>query len=266
MAVVVLASASGAPGVTTTALGLSLTWPRHVLLADCDRDPSQSIQAGYLGGMDAAGRGLGGLAQLHRQGAALAPELWRHTLPLTSGGPVQRRLLPGFTSAGACRLFEHVWTDLGQAFALLDEQGADVIVDAGRVSVTGLPSGLLAVADAVLLCVRSTLRSLAAARIYLIPLEDQLGSLASPGQLGLAVVGKGRPYSCGEISSQFGLKVLSEQVWSPKSAAVLSDGDDEPRRFASGPFMGAFRADATRLAEQITDARRVRAALLEPSR
>ena len=32
MAVVALASASGSPGVTTTALGLALLWPRPVLL------------------------------------------------------------------------------------------------------------------------------------------------------------------------------------------------------------------------------------------
>ena len=36
MAVVVLASAGHAPGVTTTALGLALTWPRSALLVDAD--------------------------------------------------------------------------------------------------------------------------------------------------------------------------------------------------------------------------------------
>lgn len=52
MAVIALASATGAPGVSTAALGLALTWPRHVLLADCDREPAQAVQAGYLRGMD----------------------------------------------------------------------------------------------------------------------------------------------------------------------------------------------------------------------
>ena len=36
MAVVALASASGSPGVTTTALGLALLWPRPVLLVEAD--------------------------------------------------------------------------------------------------------------------------------------------------------------------------------------------------------------------------------------
>ena len=34
MAVITLTSATGAPGVTTAALGLALTWPRDVLLVD----------------------------------------------------------------------------------------------------------------------------------------------------------------------------------------------------------------------------------------
>ena len=36
MAVIALASASGSPGVTTTALGLALLWPRPVLLVEAD--------------------------------------------------------------------------------------------------------------------------------------------------------------------------------------------------------------------------------------
>ena len=43
MAVLVLCSPVGSPGATTTALGLALGWPRDVLLADCDRDPSQAV-------------------------------------------------------------------------------------------------------------------------------------------------------------------------------------------------------------------------------
>ena len=118
MAVVLLASATGSPGVTTTALGLALAWPRHCLVADCDRDPSQAVQAGYLRGMDNGGRGLMSLAHLHREGTPLAPELWRHTLPLTQAGDRERRFLPGFSTAGASRLFEHVWDTLGEALYL----------------------------------------------------------------------------------------------------------------------------------------------------
>ena len=260
MAVVVCASATGAPGVTTTALGLALTWPRHVLLVDGDREPAQSIQAGYLRGMDHGGRGMMRLAQLHREGTLLAPELWRQTLPLVEGGDVQRRFLPGFTTPGAARLFEHVWPAFGEAVRALDGQGADVLVDIGRIGNSGLPLGLLASADAVLVGVRSSLRSLAAAHIHLPTLEDQLRTLNAVVPAALAVVGPARPYSTAEIAAQFGLPAWVEAPWDPKAAAVLSDGEPEPRRFAASSYMGRFRSQASMLQDRLIRARDVVAA------
>lgn len=261
MAVILLTSATGAPGVTTTSLGLALSWPRHVLLADCDREPAQAVQAGYLRGMDHGGRGLMTLAHLHREGNPLAPELWRQTLPLTEDGDIQRRYLPGFTSPGASRLFEHVWPALGEAFEVLDPQGVDVLVDAGRLSTSGLPLGLLSAADAVLLTVRSSLRSLAGARIHLHTLTDQLAALPRQATLGLVIVGPGRPYSAGEIAAQFALPAWAEVPWDPKPAEVLSDGAPEPRRFFEGSFMGRFRADAKAISDRLARVRQAAVAV-----
>ena len=255
MAVLVLCSATGSPGVTTTALGLALGWPRDVLLADCDRDPSQAVQAGYLRGMDHGGRGLMALAQVHREGAALATEVWRQALPLTSGEDTRRRFLPGFASAGASRLFEHVWGALGEAFESLDEGGTDVLVDAGRVSPHGLPLGLLTVADAVLLTTRTGLRALAGVRIHLSTLADQVRALPSARDVGLVVVGPGRPYGSGEIAAQFGVPCWAEVGWDPRSAGVLSDGDPEPRRFRDSSFLGGFRSEAKSIADRVGRAR-----------
>jgi hypothetical protein len=50
MSLIVLASASGSPGVTTTALGLALTWPRPVLLVEADPTGGSAVAAGYLRG------------------------------------------------------------------------------------------------------------------------------------------------------------------------------------------------------------------------
>jgi hypothetical protein len=255
MAVLLLTSATGAPGVTTTALGLALTWPRHVLLADCDRDPAQAVQAGYLRGLEHGGRGLVSLAHLHRDGAALGPEVWRQTLPLTQSSEPERRFLPGFTSAGSSRLFEHVWGAVGDALAGLDARGIDVVVDAGRIGVNGLPMGLLAAADAVVLCVRSTLRSLAAAQIHLATLGEQVRALPTTPPVALAVVGPGRPYSAAEISAQFAMPCWREPAWDPRAAEVLSDGADEPRRFHEAGFMSRIRAEAKGLSERMARGR-----------
>ena len=163
MAVVVCTSGPGSPGVTTTALGLALTWSRDVLLADCDREPAQAVQAGYLRGMDHGGRGLAALARVHRENRPIAAEIARHSVVLAESDTVGRRFLPGFTVPAAVRLFDIVWPALADAFAALDAQGIDVIVDAGQVGRDGLPLSLLARADAVCFTLRSPLRSLAAA-------------------------------------------------------------------------------------------------------
>ena len=66
MAWTLLAHCGGSPGVTTTALGLTLTWPGQALLVDADPHPSQTVLAGFLQGLPAGGRGLAGLAQHYR--------------------------------------------------------------------------------------------------------------------------------------------------------------------------------------------------------
>ena len=41
MAMLLLVSPGGAPGLTTTALGLALSWPRDVILIDADPCPGR---------------------------------------------------------------------------------------------------------------------------------------------------------------------------------------------------------------------------------
>lgn len=262
MAVIVCTGGPGSPGITTTALGLALTWSRDVLLADCDRHPSQAIQAGFLRGLDHGGRGLAGVARLHRENRPIVPELIHHTLPLTDQEQVRRRFLPGFSVPAAVRLFDVVWPELCDAFAALEEQGVDVIVDAGALGRDGLPAPLLARADAVCFHTRTSLRALAAARLHLPTLAEQLGSLPVDKPLGLVLVGPGRPYSTSEISSQFGLPCWAEVEWNPQLAAVLSDGEPEPRRYFSRSLPNQYRATGMQLQARIASARQVEQALV----
>jgi len=254
MATIVCASAAGAPGVTTTSLGLALTWSRDVLLADCDRDPSQAIQAGYLRGMDHGGRGLAALARLHRENRALAPDLWRHTVPLVQWGEEQRRFLPGFSQPATVRLFDSVWPELVDAFTALDERGVDVIVDAGRIGRDGLPLPLLAQADAVCILTHTSLRALAATRLHLPLVAEQLDQLPVAPAMGLVLVGPNKPYSSSEIAAQFGTPCWAELESNLKLASVLSDGAPEPRRFHNSSLMNQYRAMAARLRERVSNA------------
>ncbi|MFC2640667.1 MAG: hypothetical protein ACFN04_03740 [Propionibacterium acidifaciens] len=260
MTLVMLCSATGSPGVTTSALALSLGWPRGVLLVDCDRDPAQAVQAGWLRAAPVASRGLVDLAQAHRELQPIAPLLWGRTVPLPGPGsegadaveqaPV-RRFLPGFTHPGSAVVFEPVWVELAEALAALSGSGVDVVVDAGRIGRGGLPRPLLAAADAVLVVVRSSLRSLAAVRLHLDDLHSSLEEAASGARPGFLVVGPGMPYGDAEITGQLGLPVVADLGWRPEQAAVLSDGVPAPRRFEQRGLLRGARAAASALASSL---------------
>lgn len=254
MAIIICASAAGAPGVTTTTLGLALTWSRDVMLTDCDRDPSQAIQAGYLRGMDHGGRGLAALARLHRENRALAPDLWRHTVPLSEQDEKQRRFLPGFSQPATVRLFDSVWPELADAFADLAEQGMDVIIDAGRIGREGLPAPMLAHADAICILTNTSLRALAATRLHLPLVAEQLDNLPVAAAMGLVLVDPNKPYSGSEIAAQFGTPCWAELERNDKLAAVLSDGAPEPRKFLESSLMNQYRVMGLRLRERMNNA------------
>ncbi|MEL4504771.1 hypothetical protein AAEX63_08035 [Luteococcus sp. H138] len=250
MAVITLASATGSPGVTTTALGLALNWPRDVLLADCDRDPAQSIPAGWLRGTDLGGRGLGQLAAIHREHRQLSEEMWLQTVRLHDGER-DRRYLPGFTHPGAVGLFAPIWQELADSFVAQGSGGTDVLVDAGRVGRDGLPAALVAASDVLLVVTGSSLRALAALRLHLPTVQAHAEALAAHCQLGLLVVGPSRPYGSSEIQKQFGLPVRHTIAWDAKQARVFSDGAAPPRGLTTGMLTRSYKACASRLSESV---------------
>ncbi len=90
MAVIVLASAAGSPGVTTSAFGLALTWPRPVLLIEADPTGGSAMLAGFFRGTTAQTTGLLDLAWAHRQGL-LADALAELPMPISPDAPRRPR-------------------------------------------------------------------------------------------------------------------------------------------------------------------------------
>lgn len=253
MGIIVLASAGGSPGVTSTALGLALMWPRDVVLADCDRHPSQAVLAGYLRGLPAGGRGLSALAEAYRADElGLPARLAEHLVLLDAEESPRRRFLPGFTHPRSGRLFDPFWPRLAAQFDDLGDRQTDVLVDCGRLDADGLPQALVARARAVVIATRSSLPALAALRLAIPELREML----SPGTagIGLLVVGAGRPYSAGEIASHLELPLLGDLPWDPTTAEVLSEGATPPRKLASRPLWRGFQTLASSLAGRCLDA------------
>jgi hypothetical protein len=247
MAILLLASTAGSPGVTTLAVGLALTWPRPILLADCDPGAHQAILAGYLAGRSSAGKGLLRVAEAHRDRRPLREAVLDQTLPLSAEEESRRLFLPGFTKPASAMHFGGVWADLAEAFDRLGEVDIDVIIDCGRVGPSGPPAALLERSALTAVVVTSTLRSIMSARVHLPTLRDH-PRLASNdrGYLGLVVVGEGKPYGRVEIARALEVPVITSIPHDRQSAAHLSDGRPRHRRFDTSPLIRSIR-DASSL-------------------
>ncbi|WP_342372457.1 hypothetical protein PCC79_16195 [Propioniciclava soli] len=255
MSTVVLASASGAPGVTTTALGLTLAWPRDVLLLDADRSAAHTVLAGYLRGQAPHALGVQGLLQAYRERLPMGEALLANALALPDArasraaedpsGP-DRRFVPGFTHLGSVGLFDGVWGSLLEAGRGTDR---DLVVDAGRLGPAGLAGELAGGADMIGLVCRTTLVSLAALRLHLPPLVDS----GPPGRVGLVLVGPGRPYGAREVADQFGVRVLAEIPWEPKAAADLIEAGSLPRNWSRQGLARSYARTAEQLRAAMTE-------------
>lgn len=256
MALIALASASGAPGVTTSALGLTLVWPRPSLLVEADVVGGSSVLAGYLrGSVSPEGRTLVSAALAHRQGR-LDVVLDEQPLALDDTG--ERRLLPAISEPAQAASLTPVWGPLATALAALERDGVDVVVDAGRLGAAHGPEQLVRQADLVLLVTRTQLPAVASARARAVQLREDLaaGGLDADA-LGLLLVGEGRPYTSREIARATGVPVVSAVAWEPAAASVLSSGVPRPRRWDQSAFVRSLRSTAD-AAESVLQQRRAR--------
>lgn len=238
MAVVTLFSASGSPGVTVSSLGLALAWQRHVMLVDADPSGSSSVLAGYLQGQTAHDRGLLDLAVANRVGnlgSAIATVSM--TLP---GSSVE--FVPGIRSHQQAASMTNLWEPLSGVLRGMEQRGVDIVVDAGRVGLAHAPLPIVRSSDMSLLVLRSDLPAVAGARAWAHSLREQMASVGAAHQLGVLLVGPGRPYTSREIRSVLGLPVIAELPFDPEAASVYYAGTRPRKNFATGPLNRSLRA------------------------
>lgn len=242
MALIALASASGSPGVSTTALGLAMEWPRPALLVEADPTGGSSILAGYLRGHTQPGADLVDLVLSPRGAAETLPQI-AAPIPGTSVSYVAGTR----THVQAAALRDH-WVGLAEVLTDLEATGQDVIVDAGRLGLVGSPEPLLCAADLTLLVVRTDLPALVAARSW-------AESVTRPGVgwrwPGLLLVGEGMPYTSREVSRLLGLSVMAEIADDPQGAAVFHRGAARPRRFETGTYARSLQAAVEELQAEV---------------
>jgi hypothetical protein len=184
MALIVLASDKGSPGVTTTSVALAGVWPRRAILAECDpsggdlvyRSPAEN------GGPLNPNIGMLSLATMARHGLS-AHQLGDHLQRIHGGLEVVAGLATGDQSAGLVGL----WPHLGRAFDALPE--TDVIADCGRVESGSASLELMAGAALVVLVAQTSAEQIAHVRDRALSLVQRVGggNALSSGALGVPI-------------------------------------------------------------------------------
>lgn len=253
MAILTLFSTAGAPGTTTTALALTLAWPRAAVLVDADPTAAKAVLAGYLQGQSPHEQSLVDLAIAHHHGE-LADALPAVMMQLPGS---QQRFIPGVQAPLQAASVQPLWPALLDAFEDLDESGVDVIIDAGRISANHAPLAAIAGADIALLVTRTTLPGVVAASAWLPSITDLIGH-TTRSSLGLSLVGVGHPYGAKDISKNLGnTPVLASLALDPVTAEVFSLGRAPGRHFDSSPLVRSARAAAESLAKALNGRRAI---------
>ncbi|MGB7980878.1 MAG: hypothetical protein WCF36_08825 [Candidatus Nanopelagicales bacterium] len=251
MAVIALTSVSGAPGVTTTILGLGLAWHRPALIVEADVTPGSAILAGYCRGVVPHDQGIIDVALAAGLGEPVDEAIADHVRDLDGG----LRLLAGVANSAQVGSVEAVWGPLAAALRGMDDLGVDVLVDAGRLGAAHGPMPLLRQADLVGVVLRADLPSINAARGALGMLGEDLDRLGlGRTVLHTILVGPARPYTAGEVSAALGTPMLGDVAWDPASAAVLSTGAAPPRGSARSPLTRSISALASRTSARLAAA------------
>lgn len=259
MAVFVFTSAAGAPGVTTTALGVVLHWPESAMLVDGDYQ--QAILAGYLQGQQRTENGLANVINAGRITPDVREAVWRQCVPLPENDDQGRRrlLLPGLTTGQAATALWQSWPPVSAALKDMGRAGIDVIVDYGRLTPAGLHPALLEVSTQVLLLTRPTLRAVGAARWAAERLLAQAADIGGPPRLGLILLKRPtlareepntgrrhkrpvleRAYSAHRVGQFLGIPSRGTIAHDPANARLLSDGGNRGPKFSRSTYAGSL--------------------------
>ena len=219
MSVIVLTSACGAPGVTTTTLGLAITWERPAIAVEADPVGGSSMLAGYFRGFREPTQSVVDLLLAHRNGR-LAEQFPLSLVPVEG---TNASVLPGPRSHAQARSALDLWEPLSMIWRTLQAE-TDVLVDAGRLGMESAPAPLLRLADMVLLVTRSDLPSLAAAKQWTEQVAENRTAHPESPEWTILLIGGGHPYTSREVEDVLGLTVVSTLSLDAKGASAYSAG------------------------------------------
>ncbi|HEV7948995.1 MAG TPA: hypothetical protein VGP24_04425 [Glaciihabitans sp.] len=259
MSTILAMSVAGSPGVTTTALALTLSWPQSVMLIEADTSRYSSVLPGYFRGQVAHARGIGELPVASNNSGSLdINQVWAQTISLveeTNDGP-ERRLVPGFRDPAIARAMDPVWGHLGTAASSFEGMGMDVIFDAGRWNTNDSRSSILRICDGVIIVARPTLPDIVALHKRLPTIRTELAVGGREDNITLLLVEQpsGPQLSSAEIRKAVGIQRTERLAWDDKTASIFSHGEPGMKRFEKTKYgrtlLPAIETIRTQLAEQ----------------
>jgi hypothetical protein len=246
MAVFALISPGGSPGVTTVALALALTWPRDVVVAECD-PAGGSVLAGMWRGQHAGDAGgMLRFALAAQRDKQMAGEMIRtHAVALEDGLATRFALTAPSGPLPASQLAA-AWPAIAAGFSAAT---ADVIADLGRFDAGAALAPILAGAARVVMVCRPLIRQAAAAK----PRLESLAVIRPSGPAAELLLTGGGPYGLDAarvFSGALGVPVRASLPWDPAAAAVLADGAEPRRGFGRSPLLRVATALAGGLARE----------------
>lgn len=243
MAVIVMASVAGAPGVTTSAVALTFAWHRPMLLVEADISKTSAVLPGYLRGQYDHSRGMTHLAVAQRNNQLNAAEIMSQRIDMAEG----KSVILGFNNIVAGQGTTALWGELGTTLSTMDGAGMDVIVDLGRLAANDVRTPLLQMADSVLLVMRPVLPEIAAAAAQVPALQETLTLAGHRDHLEVLLVeAPFETWSRSEIAKVLNVNVATEIKHDPRGAAVYFAGMTKPNKFErSGYQRSIVSAQAT---------------------
>lgn len=247
---IAIASSKNAPGATTSALALTLAWPRPVLLAELD-PRGGDIVWGYGRGQNVGGAGLLRL-QLAAGILPMATSLWKEVVELpTQDHP--RWWLPGLLEPKQAGAVD--WPLMARALRSLD---VDVIADCGSVygSSDRQPRAVWSAADLVALAVQPTLQGVHVARnaggiLRADLMSDGLGS----ERLTSFLIDCPYAFPTKDVAAELEniAPVIGELPRDVETADTLNGLRDQRKRFGRSPLLRAARHLADQLGTLVTE-------------
>lgn len=233
MSLILLSSVSGAPGVSTAAVGMSLMWPRPVLLVEADLSTTSRLLPGALRAQVPHDTGLTELLVANSHRSLDEAALWDQAIEIAENVSV----LPGFKSISTgMNAGERFWRSLIDTLRIVEARGIDIFIDAGRLMVDDPRVVFIREAESVALFSANTLPAIASVHATLQPgdivegrdagwLRTELEQIGHFDRLDLIMTNVNAPgntYPARPAAKSLGVELLGSLPWNPRGAAQFT--------------------------------------------